>query len=292
MKKRDPRVYLRQLQIMQSNGTHMKEMDALHEEEHICLNCKTSYVGNFCPHCGQKSNIKRLTFREAFENLIGIFTNFEKGFLHTCLDLCYRPGHMIRDYIKGHRVEYVKPVQLIFLLGTIYLAEHYLLFMEWMNSPTTHDDTLTEKYPELTNFMHHVIDYLDTPPILALMAILFLMLPNKFFFRKSPFGQNMNLAEHFYAMVFVGCQIFILAILIMPINFFIGYDSISITKYASVLIIWDFYQLMGFKFWKTVRQCLKSILLGFLLMLICVIIFASITVGLYVLISGDYDIFN
>lgn len=284
MKVHAPKAYVRRLQMMQKSGTHLKEMDMLQEEEHVCLNCNTTYVGRFCPHCGQKANIKRLSFSEALENLVGIFTNFERGFLHTCIDLCYRPGHMIRDYIRGHRVEYIQPVKLLFLLGTIYLMEHYLLFQEWMNKPEVREGKLSKAVD--MNFWEPIINYLDNPPAEAIMLITVMVFPNYLFFKKSPFGQSMNYAEHFYAMVFVSCQLFILAILSMPINGLIGYEYIDVEELCILLIVLDFYQLMGLKFWKTVRQCLKSVLLGALIAFILIVLVSSIAVGLYFVIKG------
>lgn len=292
MKKRSPKVYLRQLQIMQHQGTHLKEMDFLQEEEHVCLNCRTMFTGNYCPNCGQKADTRRLTFRDAFDMLLSLFTNLDHGFLHTCADLCYRPGHMIRDYLKGHRVEYVHPIKLIFILGTIYLAVEYLFYQEWQFQEGERSSVIKDNHPVIAAFLEPVQAYMEQPPVLALMLILFLMVPNRFFFRKSPFGQTMNLAEHFYAMVFVGCQIFMLSILSTPINVLVYEDFIEVEMWALLLIVWDFYQLMGFRFWKTLRQCLKSAIVGFLFFLLFLALLIGLGLLVYYLVTGSLEIRN
>lgn len=279
-------VILRKMRMLQRNGTHLQEMDINEQEEHVCLNCGTNFVGKFCPNCGQKGNIERLTFREAFDNLLGIFTNFEHGFLHTCLDLCYRPGHMIKDYIQGHRVEYVKPVQLLFLLGTIYIFLHFVIFQEWSNPSDPGTIDIIEDDNSLQPILTPLMNYLDNPTMLTLLLVVFLIGPNHFFFRKAPFGKDMNYAEHFYSLVYISCQIFILAILCLLINSLFGFIDISLYKCATLLVLWDLYQLMGFPFWKTVKQSVKSIFTGFVMFVTTFLLFAGVSVGIYYALFG------
>lgn len=110
-------------------GRHLNPLNTDEHQECTCMNCNTVFKGNYCPNCGQSSSTGRLTMMQAIDNLLGLYLNLDKGLLHTCIDLFYRPGYMMRDYIKGHRVEYVKPIQLLFLLATLYLALHYVLFL-------------------------------------------------------------------------------------------------------------------------------------------------------------------
>lgn len=110
------------------SGRHLAPLNTDEHEECQCMNCSTKFKGNYCPNCGQSSSTGRLTMMHAVDNLLGLYFNLEKGMLHTCVDLLYRPGYMMRDYIKGHRVEYVKPIQLLFIFATIYVIFHWLLF--------------------------------------------------------------------------------------------------------------------------------------------------------------------
>lgn len=293
MKLHKKEVIQRKLRMMQQNGRHLQAMDVNQEEEHVCLNCGTEFVGKYCPNCGQKGNIDRLTFREAFENLLGIFTNFERGFLHTCIDLCYRPGHMIRDYLQGHRVEYVKPIQFIFTLGTIYLVEHYVIFQEWANkvqSNSTND--LVREDSTLRMIMDPIVEAMDNPTMLALLIVTCLILPNRFFFRKSPYGQYMNYAEHFYALVYISSQILLLSAILLPINAILGGHGISVGKWGIILTIFDLYQLMGFSVWKTVKQSIKSVIVGLISFVTVFILFSGVAVGIYYALYGVPEVFQ
>lgn len=100
-------------------GNHMSAMNLDEAEEHTCLNCGTTFRGDYCPHCRQKASTKRLTTSDSVKNVISKFVTLDSGLLHTIINLIYRPGYMVRDYLKGHRVEYVEPMMLLFLLLAI-----------------------------------------------------------------------------------------------------------------------------------------------------------------------------
>ena len=91
------------------------------EESNICLNCETAYTGSYCNRCGQSRNTPRYRFSNAFRNILGGFTNIDNGFGRTLLDLLYRPGYMIRDFIAGKRILYFRPFQTLFVLAALYI---------------------------------------------------------------------------------------------------------------------------------------------------------------------------
>jgi hypothetical protein len=72
-----------------------------------CLNCNTAIVNNFCPFCGQKSSTKRFSMKHfvIHDFIHGVF-HLDKGFLYTLKELVTRPGHSVREYIQGKRVDH------------------------------------------------------------------------------------------------------------------------------------------------------------------------------------------
>lgn len=86
-----------------------------------CLNCGTTYTGNYCNRCGQSRNTPRYRLSNALKNIAGGFFNIDNGFGRTLLELLYRPGYMIRDFIGGKRIEYFRPFQTLFILAALYI---------------------------------------------------------------------------------------------------------------------------------------------------------------------------
>ena len=91
-----------------------------------CLNCGNTFEGNFCPHCGQKSKTKRLKLKEILDDFINSFVGGDNKFVRTCHDLCFRPGHMVREYLLGHRCKYYNPLQMLIYFITLYSILTYL----------------------------------------------------------------------------------------------------------------------------------------------------------------------
>lgn len=110
--------YLRALHIKMIRG---KDIPPISEESNTCLNCGTVYTGSYCNRCGQSRNTPRYRFSNAFRNILGGFTNIDNGFGRTLLDLLYRPGYMIRDFIAGKRILYFRPFQTLFVLAALYI---------------------------------------------------------------------------------------------------------------------------------------------------------------------------
>lgn len=81
-----------------------------------CKNCHNRFEGNYCNYCGQKATIKRFSLANVHvEFFHGIF-HLEKGLIHTLRELSLRPALMLREYIAGKRVAYIKPFSYLVLI--------------------------------------------------------------------------------------------------------------------------------------------------------------------------------
>lgn len=115
---------LRALHIKQIRG---KQVPEARKESSTCLNCGTMYTGNFCNRCGQSCKTSRYRLSNALKNIMGGFTNIDNGFGRTLIDLLYRPGYMIRDFISGKRAPYFRPFQTLFVLAALYIMAVQLI---------------------------------------------------------------------------------------------------------------------------------------------------------------------
>ena len=103
-----------------------------------CLNCGTFITDNFCPKCGQKKEVGRLTWDSLVKEIFHFFSHIEKGFLYTSYRLLIRPDRVIGEYLEGKRKKYFKPVALYLIWVAIHLLAYQLItdFMHYENLRT------------------------------------------------------------------------------------------------------------------------------------------------------------
>ncbi|MDY3788302.1 HAD-IA family hydrolase [Bacteroides fluxus] len=122
-----------------------KQTPPINNETNICLNCGTTYTGNYCNRCGQSRNTPRYRLSNALRNIAGGFFNIDSGFGRTLLELLYRPGYMIRDFIGGKRVEYFRPFQTLFILAALYIMTVQLVDPDALNRKEQSEQTEQEE---------------------------------------------------------------------------------------------------------------------------------------------------
>ncbi len=84
-----------------------------------CLNCNTVYEGKDCPECGQKAKTERVTFSSILHDIPHSIFHVDKGVFYTLVQLLYRPGKAVKEYLAGRRVNYFLPFAYLFLLSGI-----------------------------------------------------------------------------------------------------------------------------------------------------------------------------
>ena len=85
-----------------------------------CLNCNQNIRSNYCDYCGQKASTHRYSVKHFIEHdfIHGVW-HVDKGILFTLKALFTRPGHFVRNYIEGKRVNYFNFVSLLILIMAI-----------------------------------------------------------------------------------------------------------------------------------------------------------------------------
>lgn len=254
-------------------------------EECTCLHCGTIFSGNFCPNCGQDAATQRTSARGAAARLTKTIFKYDGTFPNTMKQLFYRPGYLIRDYLNGHRVCYTNPIQLILFLVTIRLMLAYFLPIS-VESLDISNETMT-KLSEgglFGRIVANVTSILDNEFYLEMSIALFFIFPAKLCFRRTPFGRNMSLSEHFTAWLYVSSQtVFIdLVFDLLLFSFFdrvtVGYVSAFITV---PLTFWDYKQLMEISWLRSIMLFSLTVIMALTMM-----ISVAIVVLLAVNISG------
>lgn len=93
-----------------------------------CPNCGRTFVGDYCPECGQEAE-PTTSLGDVFGGLLRELVDLERGFWATFVGLSLRPGTTLIDYLEGARRTLVTPGR--YLAGTLVVAfgTHRLLLL-------------------------------------------------------------------------------------------------------------------------------------------------------------------
>lgn len=235
------KIWLRAFHIWQHRSY---ELAPLSEEVHVCASCGTRYQGNFCPRCGQSAKVGRFSFKKAFMHFLDVWGIGNRSMFRSLRDLMFRPGYMIRDYLRGMQSAYFPPFKMFFLLTAFSLVvEHGLgltaeeeakdevkeakkeiveearkhsKHVEMNNGNITINDVEVENpmYKggvKTANWMNMLRK--KYPAIFALVMLMLVSIPLYYFFRKSPIIPDLRFSEFFVALVYTSNMYSIYSIL-------------------------------------------------------------------------------
>lgn len=83
----------------------------------FCKNCSGALVPGqkFCPYCGQKTGIPRMTTRNLLKDFLQTILHAEKGIVNLLKGLLLQPGKVVTEYVEGRRKKYFNPFSFLAL---------------------------------------------------------------------------------------------------------------------------------------------------------------------------------
>lgn len=198
-------------------------------EQVTCLNCANTYVGNYCPQCGQSAHEHRINAQSLLHDIPHSVFHVDKGFFHTLVALFTHPGKMLEEYLAGRRAPHFRPFAYVILMSTLatilmkgirFLAERYYL----SKHPGGH-------FPEVHGFFSHYISAFIflTIPITALVCWIFLV------------HKKYNYWEHVVINTYLAAQINIILVLVKLVGliyllFTDRLDGIDMTLFITIFL--------------------------------------------------------
>jgi hypothetical protein len=86
-----------------------------------CKSCGHVFKGLYCNVCGEKVlEAKDRTFKAFLQNIQLALTFSDNKFVKTLWLIVRNPGFVSKEYAEGKRVNYVRPLQMFFILNLIY----------------------------------------------------------------------------------------------------------------------------------------------------------------------------
>lgn len=219
-------------------------------EEHICKNCGHSFQGKFCPVCGQKATIGRVSWKSVWTDFLSIWVTDSRSAVPSLLQLLGRPGFLIRDYLSGRRKVSYSPVSMLFLLALVVVVLRQLMSAGEggvdLAISADPDDNL-EWFIFARNWLK------DNPAWSLLLYTAFMVIPTHLLFRHAPRYPHHSLPEGIYIQIFMSC---LLAFFLVVSLFWEGAFMLNFLYYVIV-----YRQLFGFSFLGTlwrVPMCIGS----------------------------------
>jgi hypothetical protein len=247
----------------------------------VCKNCANEFEGKFCPQCGQKAKTKRITTKQVFSEARQRIFHYEQGFWYTSKQLLTRPGHAIREYLEGKRVQHIKPIKFMFWASAISFLLFHLsgLDKEMMQKIGEQQGAASPIGQQLSQKIFQVFS--DHPAIMMFLMIPLIAFWSWLLFRRKGY----NFAEHFVLNTFLMGELSLAAIITMPISKIL--NSFTDTTLLMTLFsigIWVAYFSWAYSQFFQQRKIgiwLKgglAILLGYFFMIVVVSIFTAVVI--------------
>lgn len=215
-----------------------------------CKNCNTEVNSNFCPNCGQPTNLKRIDGHYIIHEIEHVL-HFERGILYTIKELVANPGQNIRKYLSENRSRLVKPIIFIIVTSLIYtfISHFFHVEEEYLN----HEGLEKSAIGKILKWIQANYGYT------SILTGIFIAVWLKVFFKK--YGYN------FFEMLIMLCFVQGISMLIFAV-FALGeglfhFKSLSIAGILGVIyLVWAIGNFFEAKKIANYVKALTSILLG------------------------------
>ena len=109
-----------------------------------CITCSNNHHEKFCPNCGEKSEVKRITLGSMLTDAFSSVTNMDKGFLYNLKTLTLNPQKIAVEYTQGRRKGILNPVSYL-----IYAVSLYIIIITIFNKSTELSDVSQENKSQI-----------------------------------------------------------------------------------------------------------------------------------------------
>ena len=281
----------------------MEDQEEVKIETTKCLNCGNTFEGNFCPHCSQKAKTKRLKLSEIIGDFVNSFIGGDNKFVRTCHDLIVRPGHMVREYLLGHRCQYYNPLQMLVYIITVYSILTYLLGGDPFKVHNFDTDLGLENGSMGKEFMDGCWNLarkiFSNKLYVTIIGALSAVIPYRFIFRKFDIQRPdntmlpLNFTENFYTLLYQSCAEMMFATILLPFCLIRGSEDIlsrinSIADFVISVIL--FKQLLNISWKNSFKRNIYSIILTAIMILAVIIQFVLVFLLCIGIIAGIKEV--
>lgn len=256
-----------------------------------CLNCE-NYLQpefHFCPECGQKAKLHRLTIHDIFHDAVHYFTHADKGFFHLLKALLLKTGTVGREYVTGKRKKYFPALNFYLLVAAIYVL---LINIEAKLAPAASSTKQTEInripdpvqservrhiYARRDEALHFMNKYSNFIAMIAIPLIAFIFW---LFYKRGQY----NYAEHLVSgMYMAGFANLVYVTILVPVSILMGSNH----SYYAILyvLVFQITYYSIYYYWFMYKRTIPSLFKAIGVSALAVIFWTALTsflVGIYI----------
>ena len=254
-----------------------------------CIQCGKQTDTAYCPYCGQKQNIPRLSLKTFLHDFFSRIYGLDGAFPKTFLGLAKNPALVAQEYIKGIRGKYVGPVGYYFLMFAIFLLivqVSDLTLADYLPKTEEYAESFIDDESKSKKFNVREISLIVKQTVFRnIQYVAVLMVPFVAFwcgvwFRKSKY----NLLENIVFSFFIHAEVIIFNIIGFIFLAVSGYNGNNFMRLFSVIYcIWS---ISLFYAGKVRLGPLVKGLAAYVLAYISFILFLTVVVTLVLILRG------
>lgn len=240
-------------------------------KQHRCSNCYTKFDSDYCPNCGQKHNVGRMTWASIWQGIMDLWGLGTRSLPYTLWQLIWRPGYLIGDYISGRRQMSFPPIKML-----VFVALFTYLVINWIDPSGSSTSSTVTSNIEFDSFIDYIEEQLSRHYDLAALVICsFFILPTYLIFRYAPRCTRHTLPEGFFIQIYnaVVMLMWLVALFILYACYEAVFDESYVFFYlvvsTIVFIEYRIYlQLFGYGYSATLWRFVVVLLMALVLMFI------------------------
>lgn len=243
-------------------------------ELHRCVNCGNDFAGNYCPHCSQKADLGKVSWKSVIQSTAEVWGMHNRSLIYSLWQLIWRPGYFISDYINGKRQVSFPPVKMMVIMGVLSVLIDYLFATPGV---TKRSVAVVEDNSQL---VEQYFQWLESSPGWGWLSITcFFIIPTWCLFRYSPRNAKHSLPQCFFIQVFMSIQVLIVDDLA---DFFTDFIYIMI----PLCYFYAYRQLFGYRLWGNFWRVLLMLVSSFLFAVVV------LSIGELLTTKGEISYFN
>ncbi|WP_370090360.1 DUF3667 domain-containing protein [Ekhidna sp.] len=246
-----------------------------------CVNCGHESVFRHCPECGQKLDVKRVTFRGIIEEFFSKWIGFDNQFGRTVIDMTVRPGQVINSYLKGNRTKYLGPLGYVVIMTALLIISFDLFGLEVSDFLKVNSETFNpnqEMTVQQAELQQKLMEFMARNfRFLAALMIPFLAISLGWFYRV----EKLNYIERVVVSTYMSCQAMWITMIMLGVLAFTGH-LLNVTGIILTILFYSYILQKTFPRKNYLIALLKSlgVYVGAVLVLILLMIIVGFVVGL------------